>query len=114
MKQITKRLMLSSAIACAILGATNSWAQAWPNKPIRMVVPLAAGGDTDIASRVVATYLSEALGQQVIIENKLGANGVVGVDFASKLLLMVIRYWLVQPPPWPPIISCTRIQLLIL
>jgi tripartite-type tricarboxylate transporter receptor subunit TctC len=84
MKQITKRLMLSSAIACAILGATNSWAQAWPNKPIRMVVPLAAGGGTDIASRVVATYLSEALGQQVIIENKLGANGVVGVDFASK------------------------------
>lgn len=84
MKKITKRLMLSSAIACAILGATNSWAQAWPNKPIRMVVPLAAGGGTDIASRVVATYLSEALGQQVIIENKLGANGVVGVDFASK------------------------------
>ena len=84
MKQITQRLMLSSAIACAILGATNSWAQAWPNKPIRMVVPLAAGGGTDIASRVVATYLSEALGQQVIIENKLGANGVVGVDFASK------------------------------
>jgi tripartite-type tricarboxylate transporter receptor subunit TctC len=84
MKKITKRLMLSSAIACAILGATNSWAQSWPNKPIRMVVPLAAGGGTDIASRVVATYLSEALGQQVIIENKLGANGVVGVDFASK------------------------------
>ena len=84
MKQITKRLMLSSAIACAILGATNSWAQAWPNKPIRMVVPLAAGGGTDIASRVVASFLSEALGQQVIIENKLGANGVVGVDFASK------------------------------
>ena len=77
MKQITKRLMLSSAIACAILGATNSWAQAWPNKPIRMVVPLAPGGGTDIASRVVANYLSEALGQQVIIENKLGANMMV-------------------------------------
>ncbi|WP_293748517.1 tripartite tricarboxylate transporter substrate binding protein [Limnohabitans sp. Rim8] len=84
MKKITKRLMLVSAMACAILGATNSWAQAWPNKPIRMVVPLAPGGGTDIASRVVANYLSEALGQQVIIENKLGANGVVGVDFASK------------------------------
>lgn len=84
MKTITKRLMLVSAIACAILGATNSWAQAWPNKPIRMVVPLAPGGGTDIASRVVANFLSEALGQQVIIENKLGANGVVGVDFASK------------------------------
>jgi len=84
MKKITKRLMLSSAIACAILGATNSWAQAWPNKPIRMVVPLAPGGGTDIASRVVANFLSEALGQQVIIENKLGANGVVGVDFVSK------------------------------
>lgn len=84
MKKITKRLMLISAITCAILSATNSWAQAWPNKPIRMVVPLAPGGGTDIASRVVASFLSEALGQQVIIENKLGANGVVGVDFASK------------------------------
>ena len=84
MKKITKRLMLSGAIACALMSAANTWAQAWPNKPIRMVVPLAPGGGTDIASRVVANYLSEALGQQVIIENKLGANGVVGVDFVSK------------------------------
>ena len=84
MKKITKQLMLSGAIACALMSAANTWAQAWPNKPIRMVVPLAPGGGTDIASRVVANYLSEALGQQVIIENKLGANGVVGVDFVSK------------------------------
>ena len=75
MKQITRRLILSGAIACALMSAANTWAQAWPNKPIRMVVPLAPGGGTDIASRVVANYLSEALGQQVIIENKLGANG---------------------------------------
>ena len=84
MKQMTKRLLLGGAVACALLGAANSWAQAWPSKPIRMVVPLAPGGGTDIASRVVASYLSEALGQQVIIDNKLGANGVVGVDFVSK------------------------------
>lgn len=84
MKNITRRLMLSGAIACALLGSANAWAQTWPNKPIRMIVPLAPGGGTDIAARVVANYLTEALGQQVIIENKLGANGVVGVDFASK------------------------------
>jgi tripartite-type tricarboxylate transporter receptor subunit TctC len=56
----------------------------WPSKPIRMVVPLAAGGGTDLAARVVAAYLSEGLGQHVVIDNRVGANGVVGVDHVVK------------------------------
>ena len=59
-------------------------AQAWPTKPIRMIVPLAPGGGTDVAARVVAQYLGEALGQPVVIENKVGANGVIGISEASK------------------------------
>lgn len=72
---------------CALaLGASASLAQAqaWPTKPIRMIVPLAAGGGTDVAARVIAQYLGESLGQSVVIENKVGANGVVGIAEASK------------------------------
>lgn len=71
------------ALACGA-AASVAHAQSWPTKPIRMVVPLAAGGGTDVAARVIAQYLGEALGQTVVIENKVGANGVVGINEASK------------------------------
>jgi len=88
MNQFKRRLTLATlgiaALACAS-GASLAQSPAWPAaKPIRMIVPLAAGGGTDIAARVVAQYLGEALGQQVIIDNKVGANGVVGVQEASR------------------------------
>lgn len=68
----------------ALAAAPLAMAQAWPNKPIRLIVPLAPGGGTDIAARLVATYLGEVLGQPVVIDNRVGANGVVGVEAASK------------------------------
>ena len=58
--------------------------QAFPNKPVRLIVPLAPGGGTDLAARVVAQALSERLGQSVVIENRTGAGGVIGVDAAAK------------------------------
>jgi tripartite-type tricarboxylate transporter receptor subunit TctC len=57
---------------------------AWPEKPIRMVVPYAAGGGADNTARVVAQQLGTALGQQVVIENKPGAGGVLGEDTVAK------------------------------
>jgi len=71
---------------CALLalGASAFAADAWPSRPVRMIVPLAPGGGTDIASRLVATYLGEALGQQVVIDNRVGANGVIGVGEAAR------------------------------
>jgi tripartite-type tricarboxylate transporter receptor subunit TctC len=65
--------------------APAAFAQQWqPTRPIRMIVPLAAGGGTDLAARVIAAELSTALGQQVVIDNRVGANGVVGVEAAAR------------------------------
>jgi tripartite-type tricarboxylate transporter receptor subunit TctC len=69
----------------ALLGfALSAGAQPFPNKPLRLIVPLAAGGGTDLAARVVAAALSERIGQPVVIENRTGAGGVVGVEATAK------------------------------
>lgn len=66
------------AVVATALGAAQ--AQAWPSKPIKVVVPYAAGGPTDVIARKLGAMLSGRLGQQVIVENKSGAGGVIGVD----------------------------------
>src|ERR1700693_4712971 len=59
-------------------------AQEWPNRPIRFIVPFPAGGSTDVAARVIGEHLSRKLGQQIVVENKSGASGVVGTEAAAK------------------------------
>ena len=59
-------------------------AQSYPAKPIRFVVPFPAGGSTDVGARLIAEHLSRALGQQVYVENKSGANGTIGIEEAAK------------------------------
>jgi len=56
----------------------------WPNRPIRFIVPLAAGGGLDFVARVVGEHMSRELGQQVVIENRTGAGGTIGIDTAIK------------------------------
>jgi tripartite-type tricarboxylate transporter receptor subunit TctC len=56
----------------------------WPDHPIHFIVPFPAGGSTDVAARVVGDYLSRTLGQQVVIENKSGANGNIGIEYVAK------------------------------
>ena len=56
----------------------------YPNRPVRMIVPFPPGGGTDIAARLVSPKLSEALGQQIVIDNRGGANGGIGTDIAAK------------------------------
>jgi tripartite-type tricarboxylate transporter receptor subunit TctC len=57
---------------------------AWPAKPIRMIVPFAPGGASDFVARIISQKLGEVLGQQVVIENKTGASGNIGMEFAAK------------------------------
>ena len=66
-------------LVCAQAGA-----QTYPTKPIRLIVPLGAGGATDLVARVVAEKLGERLGQAVVVDNRPGAEGVIGMDAAAK------------------------------
>lgn len=65
-------------------GAGDTFAQAWPSKPVRWVVPFAAGGPADIIARVVGPKLSDRLGQPVVIENRVGGNSNIGHEAVAK------------------------------
>lgn len=80
-----RRQVLFAAIAAyAASACLTAGAQEWPAKPIRLIVPFPAGGGTDIIGRVVGNKLADQLKQPVIIENKPGAGGNLGVDAAAK------------------------------
>ena len=76
---------IARLLAVVVLGlSTSAFAQTWPAKPIKWIVPFAPGGTTDILARTIGEKLTVALGQPVIIENKPGAGGGVGADFTAK------------------------------
>lgn len=80
-------MMFSSRCFVALafaLSATSPYAQQWPTKPIRMILPFAAGGSTDIIGRSIAQGLSDALGQNVIIDNRVGASGNIGLEIVAR------------------------------
>jgi tripartite-type tricarboxylate transporter receptor subunit TctC len=81
MPQLNRRL---SVLAAALLCSGAAMAQAYPTKPIRAVVPFAAGSATDQIGRAFAEKMSATLGQQIIIDNKPGANGMLGADVVAK------------------------------
>jgi tripartite-type tricarboxylate transporter receptor subunit TctC len=76
------RLIL--AIGFAIAGIGLSWAQTYPSKPIRFIVPFPAGGSTDAVARALQPALEKILGQPVVVENRAGAGGLLGVDAVAK------------------------------
>lgn len=77
---IARRALLATLAMPAVASAQA----AWPSQPIRLIVPYAAGGPTDVAARLVAEALAPRLGQRVVVENRTGAGTVVGTDAAAK------------------------------
>ena len=80
---VTRRYAL--LLAAALAGTGSAWAQAeWPSKPVRIVVPFAPGGTTDLTARIVAEQLGQSFKQNFIVENKAGAGGNVGANEVAK------------------------------
>ena len=80
-----RRTFLSLAVlAAASLLASPAFAQAYPNKPIKAIVPFAAGSATDQIGRAFAADMAKALGQPIIVENKPGVNGMLGASEVAK------------------------------
>ncbi len=82
MKRLFLARLCAAAVACALPALAA--AQAWPSKPIRIIVPYSPGGTTDLVARLVGAKLQDRLGQPVVVDNKPGANGMIGTDLVAK------------------------------
>jgi tripartite-type tricarboxylate transporter receptor subunit TctC len=84
--KLPRRQFLHLAASTAALPAVSriAWAQTYPTRPVRFIVPFPAGGSTDVGARVIGAYLSRAFGQQIYIENRSGAAGVIGIEAVAK------------------------------
>jgi tripartite-type tricarboxylate transporter receptor subunit TctC len=96
----TCRILAAGLFAVATMTlATASQAQEWPQRPVRILVPYAAGGNSDSMARLAAQRLSEAFGQQFVIENRIGGNGgIAGEAVARATPDGYTLLWAVQPP----------------
>jgi tripartite-type tricarboxylate transporter receptor subunit TctC len=81
---IGKQHLLPVVAACAVALSAQAGAQSWPVKPVRMIVPFAAGGGTDIQARLFGAKLTPALGQTIIVDNRPGGGGNIGAEIAAK------------------------------
>ena len=116
------RLLGFASLLFAALGAA---AQDWPNRAIRIIVPFAPGGATDIPARLVSPKLSESLGQPVVVENRTGAGGIVGIQAATQsqpdgyTLLMATNAELVMHPsiypklPYDPLKDLVPVSIMV-
>ena len=121
MKKLAKSL-IAAALCAASLGAVH--AQSYPNKPVKLIVPFAPGGFTDVVARILGQRLSTAMGQQFVIENKAGAGSIIGTDFVAKsapdgyTLVMistthVISPWIYKTVPYDPLKSFVAVTKLV-
>ena len=71
-------------IALGALGVDSARGQTYPNRPVRLIVPFAAGGLNDVVARLIGPYLERSFGQPFIVENRPAASGIVGTDATAK------------------------------
>jgi len=116
-----RSLLLALLLALPLPAA---FAQGYPARPVRLIVPFAPGGFTDVVARILGQKLSVAMGQQFVVENKAGAGSTIGTDFVAKAapdgytLLMVssthvISPWIYKSLPYDPIKSFTVVSKLV-
>jgi tripartite-type tricarboxylate transporter receptor subunit TctC len=83
-RHLTRRLAIQGLALAATMTVTGAMAQAWPSRPITLIVPFPAGGTTDVLARALGERLQQSLGQPVVIESKPGAGATIGADFVAK------------------------------
>jgi len=125
MPTMTVQSLRTCALLCALLPTiatpvSASAADAYPNRPTRIILPAGVGGSTDVVGRIMATQLSDRLGTQMIADNRAGAGGVIGVEMAAKsppdghTLLLVSASQSTQPAlrklPYDPVKSFTPVS----
>lgn len=121
MKTLLKSIVFAPLLAACVGGA---FAQTYPTKTVRVIVPFAPGGFTDVVARILGQKLSVAMGQQFVIENKAGAGSTIGTDFVAKaapdgytLVIVssthVISPWIYKSLPYDPIKSFTPVTKLV-
>lgn len=82
---VLRHLIMSAAVCLwAAVSWSGAWAQDYPNKPVRMIVPFGPGGPADVYARILAQHLNDSLGQPFVVENRPGAGAVIGTDAAAK------------------------------
>ncbi|MDF3854003.1 Bug family tripartite tricarboxylate transporter substrate binding protein [Paracoccus pantotrophus] len=120
---ITRRLLLGAAVALGLAGAA---AAEYPDRPITLVIPFAAGGSTDVVGRIVADRMSQELGQQVIVQNVGGAGGSLGAAQVAKadpdgytILMATVATHALNPlilkqKPYDPVADFAPVSLLVL
>src|SRR5512145_935010 len=79
-----KLIRLLVVIACAFAAGTMNAAEKFPQRPVRLIVPYAPGGATDITARLLQTGISELWGQPVIVDNRAGASGTIAIELAAR------------------------------
>jgi tripartite-type tricarboxylate transporter receptor subunit TctC len=121
MRTLLTKFCVAGCLALAALGA---WAQAYPNRPVKIVVPFGPGGFTDVVARILGQKLGAAMGQSFVIENRPGAGSTIGTDQVAKAapdgynLVMissthVISPWIYKSIPYDPIKSFTPVGKLV-
>lgn len=123
-----RKLVTALAVAAMMLGVARpsvSFADDWPSRPIRLIVPFPAGGGTDFVARLVAKYLSDKLKQTIVVENRGGANGTIGLQAvkqaapdgytlaASSDSPLTVNPWMYKTLPYDPQKDFTPVATLV-